>query len=44
MLFENMTHEDYMDVIRSKVSGAWNFHNALIDTKLDFFVLLSSVA
>jgi hypothetical protein len=39
-----MTHDDYMDVIRPKVSGAWNFHNALIDAKLDFFVLLSSVA
>lgn len=39
-----MTHDDYMDVTRSKVSGAWNFHNALSNTKLDFFVLLSSVA
>lgn len=39
-----MTYDDYNAVVRSKISGAWNFHNALNDTHLDFFVLLSSVA
>lgn len=39
-----MTFEDYENVTRSKVNGAWNFHNALTDTPLDFFIVLSSVA
>lgn len=39
-----MSFEDYEAVIRSKVYGAWNFHNALLNTPLDFFVMLSSVA
>ncbi|KAL7815980.1 polyketide synthase [Trichoderma aethiopicum] len=44
VLFEKMTFEDYQAVVRSKVSGAWNFHTALIDTPLQFFIVLSSVA
>ncbi|KAF3065508.1 Lovastatin diketide synthase mokB [Trichoderma lentiforme] len=44
VLFEKMTFEDYEAVVRSKISGAWNFHNALIDTSLQFFIVLSSVA
>ncbi|PTB44904.1 hypothetical protein M441DRAFT_53996 [Trichoderma asperellum CBS 433.97] len=44
VLFEKMTFEDYEAVVRSKVSGAWNFHNALIKTPLQFFIVLSSVA
>ncbi|PKK54328.1 hypothetical protein CI102_1058 [Trichoderma harzianum] len=44
VLFEKMTFEDYEAVVRSKISGAWNFHNALIDTPLQFFIVLSSVA
>ncbi|KAK3172947.1 Type I Iterative PKS [Lepraria neglecta] len=44
VLFEKMTFEDYDLVVRSKVSGAWNVHNALLDTSLDFFIVLSSVA
>lgn len=39
-----MTFEDYEEVIRSKVYGASNFHNALLNIPLDFFVMLSSVA
>lgn len=39
-----MTFREYEEVIESKVSGAWNLHNALIRTPLDFFVVLSSVA
>lgn len=44
VLFEQMTFEDYEAVLRSKVFGAENFHNALSNTPLDFFVMLSSVA
>ncbi|EAU32451.1 hypothetical protein ATEG_07067 [Aspergillus terreus NIH2624] len=44
VLFEQMSFEDYQSVLRSKVSGAYNFHQALLDTPLDFFVMLSSVA
>ncbi|KAF2088078.1 polyketide synthase [Saccharata proteae CBS 121410] len=44
VLFEKMTFEDYETVIRPKVSGAWNIHNALLGTPLDFFTVLSSAA
>ncbi|KAJ5553023.1 type I iterative polyketide synthase [Penicillium frequentans] len=44
MLFENMTLDDFNSVAASKVEGAWNFHNVLSSTKLDFFIALSSVA
>ncbi|KAK8257361.1 polyketide synthase [Phyllosticta capitalensis] len=44
MLFEKMCFDDYQTVIQSKVAGAWNTHNALKDTKLDFFIALSSAA
>lgn len=39
-----MTFEQYTTVIESKVAGAWNFHNALKDQSLDFFVAISSAA
>jgi KR domain len=39
-----MTFEDYQTVVRSKVSGAWNFHKALLETPVDFFIVMSSVA
>jgi hypothetical protein len=39
-----MTYEQYTTVIESKVEGAWNFHNALQTTRLDFFVAISSAA
>jgi acyl carrier protein len=39
-----MTYDEYTTVIESKVSGAWNFHNALQGTPLDFFVAISSAA
>lgn len=39
-----MTYEDYSAVIEAKVQGAWNFHNALNATPLDFFVAISSAA
>ncbi|KAK2628215.1 hypothetical protein QTJ16_002861 [Diplocarpon rosae] len=44
VLFEKMTFEEYTTVIESKVRGAWNFHNALQDQELDFFVAISSAA
>jgi hypothetical protein len=42
-LFENMTLDDYNDVMRPKVDGTWNLHNRLSKTELDFFIMLSSV-
>ncbi|KAI1774242.1 ketoacyl-synt-domain-containing protein [Hypoxylon cercidicola] len=44
VLFEKMAYDQYTTVIESKVQGAWNFHNALSSTPLDFFVAISSVA
>ncbi|KAJ5938265.1 type I iterative polyketide synthase [Penicillium verhagenii] len=44
MLFENMSLEDFTSVTSNKVEGAWNFHNTLSTTPLDFFIALSSVA
>lgn len=43
-LFEKMMFDDYDSVIQSKVSGALNFHHEFYNDKLDFFILLSSVA
>ena len=31
-------------MVRPKVNGAWNLHNTLLDHKLDFFIMLSSVS
>ncbi|GAW12429.1 hypothetical protein ANO14919_017950 [Xylariales sp. No.14919] len=44
VLFEKMTYDEYITVIESKVQGGWNFHRALINSQLDFFVAISSVA
>ncbi|KAH6652321.1 putative polyketide synthase [Truncatella angustata] len=44
VLFEKMTFNQYTSVIESKVQGGWNFHNALVNAPLDFFVAISSVA
>ncbi|ETS77113.1 hypothetical protein PFICI_10987 [Pestalotiopsis fici W106-1] len=44
VLFEKMTFDQYTSVIESKVQGGWNFHNALVNAPLDFFVAISSVA
>ncbi|KUI60991.1 Lovastatin diketide synthase LovF [Cytospora mali] len=46
VLFEKMTFEQYQAVIRSKTTGTWNIHNALLSlsTRLDFFIMLSSAA
>ncbi|KAL4977326.1 hypothetical protein BDW66DRAFT_150182 [Aspergillus desertorum] len=39
----DMDLETYQAVIRPRVQGTWNLHNALADQPLDFFVLFSSV-
>ncbi|KAJ8127042.1 hypothetical protein O1611_g6594 [Lasiodiplodia mahajangana] len=44
VLFEKMAYDDYITVIESKVQGGWNFHRALIQAPLDFFVAISSIA
>jgi NADP-dependent 3-hydroxy acid dehydrogenase YdfG len=44
ILFEKMAYEQYTTVTKSKVKGAWNFHNALLNQELDFFVAISSAA
>ncbi|ROV97402.1 hypothetical protein VMCG_06949 [Cytospora schulzeri] len=46
VLFEKMTFDEYLAVIRSKTAGTWNIHNALLSssTSLDFFIMLSSAA
>ena len=44
VLFEKMTWEDYTQVIEGKVQGGWNFHHALSNSPLDFFVAISSAA
>ncbi|KAG9237456.1 putative polyketide synthase [Amylocarpus encephaloides] len=44
VLFEKMEFSQWDDVVKAKVAGAWNFHNALLDTPLDFFIALSSTA
>lgn len=44
VLFEKMTWKEYTQVIEGKVQGGWNFHYALENTPLDFFVAISSAA
>ena len=39
----DMNLESYQAVIRPRVQGTWNLHDALLDQPLDFFVLFSSV-
>ncbi|KAB8360847.1 hypothetical protein FH972_024581 [Carpinus fangiana] len=44
VLFENMAFDDWTAVVKPKVQGSWNLHQALSDSPLDFFIALSSVA
>lgn len=52
VLFEKMSHADYVAVVESKVAGAWNLHHALdggedkaeASTTLDFFIAISSIS
>ncbi|RDW73588.1 reducing type I polyketide synthase [Coleophoma crateriformis] len=41
-VFEHMSFEQYQNAVLPKVQGTWNLHNALLQNKLDFFVMLSS--
>ncbi|KAI1152215.1 polyketide synthase PksD [Nemania diffusa] len=41
-VFDNMTHAQWQDTIKSKVQTSWNLHALLPD--LDFFILLSSIS
>ncbi|KAG8157435.1 hypothetical protein KVR01_012819 [Diaporthe batatas] len=41
-IYDNMTHEQWSNTIRSKVPTSWNLHLLLPD--VDFFIMLSSVA
>ncbi|KAK4443906.1 KR domain-protein [Podospora aff. communis PSN243] len=40
--FKTMSHADWTVAMEPKVVGTWNLHQALIDTRLDFFWLASS--
>ncbi|KAF1979110.1 putative polyketide synthase [Bimuria novae-zelandiae CBS 107.79] len=42
--FLQMTHEEWQTSISPKVHGTWNLHEAFQDTKLDFFLLFSSLS
>jgi aryl carrier-like protein len=44
MPFEKMTAADFNEVMPSKVTGVWNLHNALVNLRLEYFVVLSSIA
>lgn len=44
ILFENMAYDDWTAVVKPKVQGTWNLHQALSQSPLDFFIALSSVA
>lgn len=39
-----MNFDDWVAVTDPKVSGTWNLHNALRETELDFFIVLSSLS
>ncbi|KAL8691096.1 MAG: hypothetical protein Q9218_003606 [Villophora microphyllina] len=41
-LFDKISYEDWTLNIAPRVNGAWNLHNSLETTNLDFFVILAS--
>jgi len=43
-IFDNMPHEIFTKVIRPKVQGSWNLHEATLTQPLDFFIMLASSA
>ncbi|KAF2139378.1 uncharacterized protein K452DRAFT_352624 [Aplosporella prunicola CBS 121167] len=43
VLFESMSHADYLTATNPKILGSWNLHK-LLPPDLDFFVMFSSVA
>ncbi|PYI09750.1 ketoacyl-synt-domain-containing protein [Aspergillus sclerotiicarbonarius CBS 121057] len=44
--YDTMTVEEFHQVMESKVHGAWNLHNAVMEKRLhlDFFLCLSSIS
>jgi acyl transferase domain-containing protein/NADPH:quinone reductase-like Zn-dependent oxidoreductase/acyl carrier protein len=38
----NITEDDFHDVLRPKIAGAWNLHRQTLGEQLDFFILYSS--
>ncbi|KJZ79056.1 hypothetical protein HIM_01829 [Hirsutella minnesotensis 3608] len=44
ILFHKMTHEQWGVATRPKIKGSWALHELLLPEKLDFFILLSSLA
>ena len=43
-MFERISFPDWDLNIKPRVQGAWNLHHCLADTKLDFFLMMSSVS
>lgn len=43
-MFEKISHADWVLNIKPRVQGAWNLHDALSNSELDFFIMLSSVS
>lgn len=43
-MFEQNSLDDYVSIVTPKVKGAWNLHECLPKTGMDFFVILSSAA
>lgn len=43
-LFDRISHKDWSLNIKPRMQGAWNLHDALSNSKLDFFVMLASVS
>ncbi|RDA94924.1 hypothetical protein CP533_0174 [Ophiocordyceps camponoti-saundersi (nom. inval.)] len=39
-----LSYDDWTAAQQPKVQGTWNLHKALVDTKLDFFILASSLS
>ncbi|KAL8917944.1 MAG: hypothetical protein Q9208_007653, partial [Pyrenodesmia sp. 3 TL-2023] len=45
-LFETISHEDWNLNMKPRMQGAWNLHNALLNTNhhIDFFIMLASLS
>ncbi len=42
-ILETLPHDDYMAIVRPKIQGTLNLHEALLKNDLDFFIMLSSL-
>ena len=42
-ILETLPHDDYMAIVRPKIRGTLNLHQALLKNDLEFFVMLSSL-